>query len=294
MALTIKWQRWDAASYDWLGKGANDALPALTAEMQLWMDSVNSNASNVDQDLRIDRDANSSLANYYAGFVISAGAPGTTERGYMFYGKLGSSTAKRQYALGNTYNDGVNNGGYGTVSGYSTDTSVSWYNDGKEANWLLCYDDEDGKEFFFFGPTFDTANTTYEDGFGIYKRTTGAWAIMTGDAGTYTISYKNTSTFSGWTGIKESASAISDGTVTISSTHSRYSIMPSGQRTEGSKIMEDMVWYAANPKLLTMPYSTANGYVGQRTVLTDLGDGTNVFLLTMFRYAPMIFVDLRP
>jgi len=74
--------------------------------------------------------------------------------------------------MGNTFTDDTSNGGYGTVSGRYSDTSVSFITSGQEANWLVVTSTVDGQEYFSFGPYFNSATDgTYQDGFVIFKCT---------------------------------------------------------------------------------------------------------------------------
>jgi hypothetical protein len=264
----------------------------MTEQLGLWIADVNTNASNTNRPLVIERDASSSTAANYAGLVISAGAEGTTDRGYMTYACMGSTSSRRLY-VGNVYDNGAGNGGYGNVSGLSSDTLVSFHTSGVEANWLIVYDNEDGKEFFTFGPTFGSRSSVYEDGFTIFKRTTGEWCMVTGDGSNqYPVSYVNTSQFTGWTQPNRGSSSVTSAADRRASTIGRYTLFASS--TAGTSVIdEEFFWVAANPNLMT-PSNTSTYYdTGDRVVLTDLGDGTNVYLVTSYFYGPMVLIDLR-
>jgi len=291
MAPIIKWQRWDSSNYNWFGTAATDALPAMTEQLGLWIADVNGNESNVNRQLIIERDASSSTSTNYAGLVISAGADGTTDRGYMTYACFGSTSARRLY-VGNAYDNGIGNGGYGIVSGLSSDTSIAFRTSGHEANWLLIYDNEDGKEFFTFGPTFSSRSSGYEDGFTIFKRTTGEWCMVTGDGTSqYPVSYVNTSQFTGWTQPNRRNTSSNSRVDTRGVAIGRYTLLPNTTAST-SVIDEDFFWVAANPNLMAASGTSTYYDTGDRVVLTDLGDGTNVYLVTSYHYGPMVLMDL--
>ena len=293
VAFTVKWQRWDSTAYNWFATGANDALPAMEAELSSWMSSVNANASNATQQLAIERGASSSLQANYGGLVLSAAASGTVEKGYLFYGCMGSTSAKRLYT-GNSFDNGIGNGGYGVISGGASDTSTSWYTSGREANWLLIYDDTDGEEFFSFGPTFDSRSSGYEDGFLIYKRSDGTWVMVSGDgqANQLGIGYVNTSQFTGWTQPTRRSGNYIANTDRYSYFFERYSLYPNNYGSS-TYIDTDVRWRAANPNLFSPPFNSTYYFTGDRLVLNDLGDGTNVYMISAYFGGPMVLVDGR-
>ena len=293
MAPTIKWQRWDSAAYNWLGQNATDALPSLEAELDAWITTVNANASNTGRQLAKVRGYASSTTTNYAGLTIEAGANNNADKGYLQYFSA-STTAKKIYA-GNTFADDTSNGGYGTVSGGSSDTGVSWATSGTEANFLLVYDTTDGQEFFSFGPTFGTTNvTSYQDGFFIFKATNGEWVMDTQDGSSHhMIHYWNTT--EGWDNCNRATSADSiapAGTYLYGRFALRKSSATSFSYTGQAGEIKSVV-YAANPVLLETNTSSTYNQTGTRRVMTDLGDGTNVYVLTAYYYGPNIFIDLR-
>jgi len=295
MAPTIKWQRWDSASYNWAGTAATDALPSLEAELDAWITAVNGNASNTGRQITKERGyADSTTANYH-GLVISAGANSNAAKGYLAYGTYGSATTKKLYA-GPTYADDTTNGGYGTISGGNADTSVSWYSSGQEANLLIISDTTDGQEFFCFGPSIPASpSTAYCEGFYIMKCTDGEWSLCANDGGDFVHThYFDDAISTGWGNCARNTST--DTVVTASQYgYTRFSVVPktgldiADSATDGRA---DAV--AANPNLLQTSTSTPYVYTGNRRVLTTLGTGQNVYIVSSAYYGPAVLIDLRP
>jgi hypothetical protein len=295
MAPTIKWQRWDSASYDWFGKTADDALPRLEEELDAWMTAVNGNASNVGRQVTKERGSADSTGGNYAALVMSCGANGNTEKGYLSYGCFNSTSSKRIYA-GPTYADDTSNNGYGTISGGSSDTSVSWYTSGQEASWLLVYDVTDGQEYFSFGPTFGAApSNTYQDGFFIFKGNDGEWSITSNDASSqHHVHYWDDAISTGWSNCSRSSDpdlsrlqgSYSCGRYLLYSNSVNQS--NSTNAAEGSQFV-----FAANPDVYETTTNFFFSYTGRRRVFSDLGDGNNVYMLTGYYYGPSFLIDLR-
>lgn len=296
MAPTIKWQRWDSASYDWMGTAATDALPALEAELDAWITTVNGNASNTGRSIVKERGyADSTTANY-AGLVISAGANGNTAKGYLAYGTYGSATSKQIYT-GDTYVDDTSRGGYGTVSGGPTDTGVSWISSGQEASWVIVSNTTDGQEYFCFGPRpGNTDSNIYQEGFFIFKCTDGEWSMTANDASShYHVHYWDDALGTGWGSCTRSTTADLTRQAT-SNTYGRFMLHggTSGLVNSAGSVDGAEYVYAASPDVLETTGSSTYYFTGRRRVLTTLGDGNNVYVLNGYYFGPSFLVDLRP
>lgn len=298
MAPTIKWQRWDSASYDWFGTTSADALPSLESELDAWITAVNGNASNSGRQVTKERGyADSTTANY-AGLVLSCGANSNAAKGYLFYGTYGSTSIKRIY-VGDTYADNTTGGGYGAVSGGSSDTSVSWYTSGQEASWLIVSSTVDGEEYFSFGPTFGSSpSVNYMDGFFVFKATDGEWSVVSGDGSQFNqrhFHYWDDTLSTGWS----TCNRLSSGLDTLipglgAYQHGRYGLYAENNvtnvvdpATEGAQIV-----FAANADVLTYT-STSFNKTGARRTLSTLGTGQDVYILAGYYYGPNFLVDLR-
>ena len=296
MAPTIKWQRWDSASYDWYGVTATDALPTLEAELDAWITAVNGNASNSGRQVTKERGYADSTTLDYAGLVISCGANGNTEKGYMAYGTYNSTTNKSIY-LGNTYADDTSRGGYGTISGGVQDSGVSTRTSGQEASWLIVSSIVDGQEYFCYGPTFGTnPSVNYQDGFFIFKATDGEWSMTSGDGsiGLHT-HYWDDGLSTGWSSCNRTGNSYDDVMlVQGNNTYGRYGLFPGSPVNVANPVTQGaQVVYAANPDVLTANTGASFYYTGRRRVMTTLGNGQDVYILNGYYYGPTFLVDLR-
>jgi hypothetical protein len=308
MAPTIKWQRWESASYDWFAKSTTDALPSLEAELDAWITAVNGNASNAGRSITKKRGAGDSTGGNYAGLVISMGANNNTSKGYFMYACLNSTTSKRLY-FGDTYTDDASNGGYGTIYRGYYDTSVSFVTSGQEANWLICSSTVDGQEYFTFGPTFNNkVDSSSQDGFVIFKASDGEWSVSSNDASTSHghIHYWDDAGGTGWDNCGRNGQGLGstsrhtqpdDTTKASTYAYGRYSIVAttsSGSSSANVATEGKRVVYAASPDLFQSASTTTYSYTGVRRTMADLGDGDNVYVLSTYFYGPTILVDLRP
>ena len=292
MAPTIKWQRW-SANYDWLSSDPAAALPQITTELQAWVTAVNANPSNVGRQVAIERDYTDSTSTNYKGFTISAADSSNTSKGYLQY--ISSSTSSKRVYVGNAWDGGTGNGGYGTVSGGQSDTSVAWLLTGT-ADFLLCSDTTDGQEFFTFGPRVSGTNTAYMDGFSIIKCADGAWALTTGDGNSAILEmhYFNDVLGTGWS----SANRTSDAGKPIPSENATYfkwgMISDSGGSNSADPVTDGVkAYYAANPALLSPTSNSTYGQTGGRRIMDGLGTFGEVYVLAPYFYGPGILVDLR-
>lgn len=294
MAPTIKWQRWDTASYNWFDQTAGAAFPALVSELSAWITTVNGNASNTGRQLTLMRDHtdSTSTANTIM-FTLRAGANSNTKYGYMQYGSYASTTVKN-VVLGNVYADDTTRNGYGTVSGLVTsDTSISHISSGQDFNSLIITGTVDGEEYFIWGPHI--SGTTYQDGFYIVKATTGEWVMGANDGAVHqTISYFNDSvTTDNWAEISRGASG-SSVTAPSAISYSRLEFRPYAYFSSSLTGLVGPGVYAASADLYCYANTSEGDETGDRRVLSDLGNGTNVYMLTSMHYGPTVLVDLRP
>lgn len=296
MAPTIKWQRWDSASYDWFGVTASDALPSVEAELDAWIATVNGNASNVGRQVTKERGyADSTTANY-GGLVISCGANGNAAKGYMGYGCYGSTTSRRAY-VGDTFTDDTSNGGYGAISGGPSDTSIAWITSGQEANFLIVTGVVDGEEYFNFGPSFGTSpSVSYMDGFLIAKATDGEWFMTTSDGSganrRFLTHYWDDAVSTGWSTLNRTTGGGAIVTLRDTYTTGRFSLR-SDSPVSPTFISGTGAIYAASPDMYQPSGNSSYYETGDRVVFTDIGDGSNVYLLTGYYYGPSFLVDLR-
>ena len=295
MAPTIKWQRWDSASYDWFGTASTDALPSLEAELDAWIATVNANLSNAGRSVVKERGYASSTTANYAGFVISCGAAGNSAKGYLAYGTYGSTSTKKLWA-GDTYADDTSQGGYGTISGGYADGSVTWITSGNEASWLVTTSVVDGQEYFTFGPSFGNNSANQEEGFTIFKCTDGEWSLVSNDSSSQCHThYWDDDASTGWLNCSRSPGYSDQPVIQLSSFAGRYGIY-ANSGTQGSLVGADApsIVYAANPDMMAASNNSTFMLTGNRRIYQDLGNGDNVYMYAGSSYGPSYLVDLRP
>lgn len=294
MAPTIKWQRWEAAAYDWQGTDPTDALPSLEAELDAWIAAINAHAGNAGKQITKMRGAADSTADNYAGLVLRYGANGNTEYAYSHYGTRGS-TSSRSWSIGTGYTDDTSVGGYGTISGGMSDTSVSWRKNGYDADWLVVYDTTEGQEFFSFGPRLGGSSNAYMDGFTIFKSHSANWCFVSADGSSSSqmaFHYFDDAVSTGWSGIERSSG--DSCYVRTGGMYSRYELYPTSTGTGVSTFSGPGQVYAANPYMFSASSSSTYYLTGTRRILTDVSPNNDYYLLTMYYYGPTILVDVRP
>ena len=293
MAPTIKWQRWDSASYDWHSGTADGAVAQIEAELDAWIAAVNAHTANTGRQITKMRGYADSTGGSYAGITLRYGANSNTEYAYSYYGTRGS-TSSRTWYIGPNFADDTSNGGYGTVSGGASDSSISWRVSGYEADFLLIYDTTEGQEYFLMGPRFGTS-TSYMDGFAIMKSTTGEWMISSGDgsATRYTYHYFNDSVSTGWSAINRTATG-NGNAETRNNALCRYHENASTSGSPSSFFSSNISVAAASPDLLAVSSSGAYYQTGTRRVITDISPNNDFYLLSSYYYGPVVIVDLRP
>ena len=291
MAPTIKWQRWDSASYDFNSTDADAALPQFEGELLAWIAAVNANPSNAGRQITQLKGYADSTAENYAGTVVRVGANNDTEFAYFMHAQLGSVSYK-QFQLGPVYTDDGSNGGYGAISGGDNDTQMSWKSNGTEADWLIVYDTTDGQEFFCWGPRMGSS-ANYQDGFIVFKATNGEWTINTSDGTTTNqmcYHYFDDEVSTGWSSIDRTNNYGAQVPV-ATETFSRYRLYTRG--TDSGSYIGRAYVTAANPSLFIPHGSTAVSKTAKRTVFTDLSPNNDVYMLSMYYFGPQVFVDLR-
>lgn len=295
MAPTIKWQRFDTASYDWFGTTATDALPQIEAELNAWIATVNANPSNAGRQITKMRGYADSTTTNYAGITLRYGANNNTAYAYSFFGCRGS-ISNRAWYLGTTYADDTSNGGYGTISNGTSDTSISFLTSGYDADFMLTYDTTDGQEYFLFGPRFSNDSVSYQDGFSIIKSTTGEWLFESGDgnANRLVFHYFDDAVSTGWSAVNRTTNGTSK-MVPENESFSRYYLAAQNSGSPSpTSFSGNVKVVAANPSLLQPQNNSYYFKTGTRRILTDISANNDFFLLASYYYGPTVLVDLRP
>ena len=294
MAPVIKWQRFEAAAYDWAGETATDALPQIEAELDAWITAVNGNASNTGRQVTKEKGyADAVESTSYKGFTISCGANSNTEKGSMIYMAL--NTLKRCW-VGQWTDDGVSNNGYGSIStsggGYG-DTSIGWVGVNVNIDFIIMTDTTDGKEFFILGLNY--ANSTTMEGFAIWKAENGEWVMEFNDASNGGVLHYWTDA-TGPTGWNNGGRTSSNALTSMPSAGTEQFERRNFSASEFTNW--DPVTYpsggtvvAANEYLLN---GSANMYGGRVYSWTDFSATDEVYKIYPYPYGPAVYVDVRP
>ena len=292
MAPTIKWQRFEAAAYNWLGTTATDAVPQIESELSAWMAAVNANPSNTGRQLSIEKGyADYAGSGNYMGWVIKAGANNNTAFGYLQY--ISSSTSGIAGVVSSVWDDNGSNGGYGAMTtigvGSWSDVPSHKLSD-VDSDFLLVSDTLDGKEFFILGKRQGTS-ANYMDGFVIVKTLTGEWVIALNDNSTYgALAYFDDEVATGW-----------------DTTFRGNTYTSSSLKREDTHVLDRWCLTGANATITTtntksysisaasdlLLSSSSGGSTGDRHYYNDIGNGDEVYLLFTFYYGPRVLVDLR-
>lgn len=290
MAPTVKWQRWDSGTYNYLDNTSAGVMAAIEGELDTWISACNLNASNTGRQLtRVSTYSEGS--GTLMGLVVKMQANNNTVEGYMSL--LMSGASSRKFHVSTGFTDDTGNGGFGTPTGIvAQDTSMSWTSSGVEANFLIVYDSTDGQEFFCVTQKLGTS-TNYQDGVLMFKTTEGEWAAATSDGGTHYCGHYSASS-NQFQNVGGASSSTTCGTLRGGAYWYPRMFLFSNVSSGPNSIGTDNLVAAASPWLYSQDSSATYGQVGQRVLLTDLGDGTNVYTLTLSYNAFLCLIDLRP
>ena len=278
MAATFKTQLWDNTGWGWDQATAGSPCEQLNSELRSWIATINGNAAQSGKQVALLRDENSSTSANYRGFTLEM--PAITTTGSFYFQQFSTSTANLTQRWGNSWDNGTGNGGYGTVSGGSTDTTMGWKtNVTTEGQINVAYGVVNGEEFFSAGWMIDSS-TGNADYFIIFKDGNGEWAVFRGD-GTTTSGwyYDPLRSTPGWFAIA------SDTYVGSSTVFTRILLYPSTTGlTTGDQLTG--VITSASDDIRTFPSDTT-----QLTYFPDGATGDNFAKISYygpyFRYTPV-------
>ena len=271
MAATFKTQLWDNTGWGWDQATAGSPCEQMLTEMRSWITAVNGNASQTGKQLVLERDENSPTTANYRGFTLNMPAINTT--GSLYFQMRSSSTTNLVMYAGNTFTDDTSNGGYGTVSGGVSDTSISWKNNVNTSGQLqIAYSVVDGEEFFGCSWFLDSEGV-YGDHYILFKDQNGEWACAAQDSTAY-IGWAYDAVRSTWASIIAPAYFHS---ITYFSVM-QYALSTSGLTT-GDQFQGAVI--PASSDIITAPSNT--------TPLTYFPDGaTGDYIAKLGYYAPYI------
>ena len=290
MAPTVKWQRWEAAAWSWSDTSATGPCALIRDEIQNWLNVVNTHTSNAGRQITLIRGPESSTATNYCGITFKAGANNNTQFGYMFYGTLGSTSA-RTTRVGASYTDSTANGGYGSIGiTPGKADSAAFIASNTDTDILICYDTTEGEEFLTIGHS-QSGSTSYADGLVIFKARTGEWVMAQNDGSPFcAIGFFDDGVGQEWeTCTRDGDDNSSVAVAATTYTAPRYGFGRISAGTILSVEQDAYTFTAANPALL----GGANILTGTRYVYPSIGTGQDVYLLASFTYGPWILIDAR-
>lgn len=183
MAVSVEYQAWTSATYNWLDNSTSTAAPQqINDKLAAWVTAVNANASNTNKQLTIHKGPVDSTSANYIGWVLGLASDSS---GSTFYTRFYSNTTTNTVvSFSSDWTNDGSNGGYGAASGASTtDSSVTWFSSGVLAEFSIATETTDGEEFFCLGWRLNNANSA-SDVILIFKDSNGEWASLFSDGGT--------------------------------------------------------------------------------------------------------------
>lgn len=175
MVVSVEYQAWTSANYNWLDKTTATSAPLqIDGKLTAWIAAVNANPSNATKQITIEKGVTAGTSANFVGWVLklaSAAAGSTTYA--AFYSNAATAATFGSYS---SYAAGTANGGYGTLTAGSGISSASFQTSANAAEFLVASETADGEEFFCIG--FKTATATNSQGcFLIFKDTAGEWSV---------------------------------------------------------------------------------------------------------------------
>lgn len=196
MAVSVGYQTWDSANYEWDSAVAGKPVPEICGALSTWITAINGNASQTGKQVALLRDHTSSTTANYRGFVLQLPILGSATKSMYFSHISTSSSVSYTRAYDDaSWVDNTANGGYGgstTTSAsefYLSDSHSHKHTVTTFGDVIIASDTTNGEEFFFIGLHFDGDTTNYSDGFGVAKDVHGNWCALSIDGTSETGAY---------------------------------------------------------------------------------------------------------
>lgn len=176
MAVTVEYQSWDSASYNWLDKTTSTSAPLqINDKLDAWVAAVNANASNTNKQITVRKDPTDSTSANFIGWAIELASSST---GSSFFSRLyTNSTTNLVVVFSSAWTNDGTNGGYGAGSGSTVSKNSTWVSSGAIAEFSVATETANGQEFFCLGWRQNNSSTT-SDQFLIFKDNNGEWASL--------------------------------------------------------------------------------------------------------------------
>jgi hypothetical protein len=182
MAVTLEYQAWTSATYNWLDRTTATSAPVqIDAKLRAWITAVNANPSNASKQITIEKGLADGTGNF-VGWVIKIGGTAAATAYIAFFSTSATAASVGTYQ---TWATGTANGGYGTFSGNSSATGFAQFNgNANAAEFIVSTETADTEEFFCLG--YKTSSSSISSGSGvllIFKDTAGEWATVADNNG---------------------------------------------------------------------------------------------------------------
>lgn len=189
MAVTVEYQSWTSLDYDWNDTSTSTSAPVqINNKLSSWVTAVNSNASNTNRQLTLQKGPSDSTTTNYVGWVVELGSS-TSSAAPFFIRFYSSSTSNAVFTASASWTNNTTNGGYGAAADDSaSDTSISFALSGVTAEFSVAQETADGVEFFCLGWRLNNSNTQ-SDQLLIFKDNNGEWAVVFSDGSALSGSY---------------------------------------------------------------------------------------------------------
>lgn len=189
MAVTVEYQSWASGDYNWNDTATSTSAPVqINNKLSSWVTAVNSNASNTNRQLTLQKGPSDSTTTNYVGWVLELDSS-TSSAAPFFIRFYSSSTSNLVFTASSSWTNNTTNGGYGAAAGDSaSDSSISFALSGVTAEFSVAQETADGVEFFCLGWRLNNS-TSQSDQLLIFKDSNGEWAAVLSDGGAVSGSY---------------------------------------------------------------------------------------------------------
>ena len=178
MAVSVEYQAWLSADYNWLDKTTSTAAPQqINDKLTAWITAVNANAANTNKQLTLRKGPADSTSTNFIGWVLELGSASSGAPFYFSFYTYNSTLVVSASHL--TWANDESNGGYGGRGSPNSTNYGGFYTSGQNAEFAVATETANGQEFFCLGWR-TTGNATQEAIYSgaalLFKDSNGEWA----------------------------------------------------------------------------------------------------------------------
>lgn len=188
MTVTVGYQTWNSASFNWDTAAAGSPVAEVCGALSTWITAINGNPSQSGKQVQLVRDHNSSTTANYRGWVVKCPLLGSaTKNFYWQHFSYASTTLISKMCDDAFWANDTNNGGYGgststsAAAYYMTDTKTHKHTVTTYGDITIAYGTTDGEEFFVYSNLYDGDVTNHNDSLVLAKDVFGNWCGYSGD-----------------------------------------------------------------------------------------------------------------